>query len=128
MVLKSTHNLCFGTKIRKKVYPCILQFYYINVGFEGVFIARTCFPHVRNEPKCFKNINGLNRFHKSYPILRANVSVDPNCEKERYDMQHQLGNSHAFVEALVFFVRTFIQVSANARRSGTDGSDETIYK
>ena len=29
-VLTSTHNLCFGAKIRKKVYPCIPQFCYIN--------------------------------------------------------------------------------------------------
>ena len=28
----------------KKVYPCIPQFYYIKVGFKGVFITRTCFP------------------------------------------------------------------------------------
>ena len=42
-VLTSTHNLCFGAKIRKKVYPCIPQFYYIKVGFKGVYIARTCF-------------------------------------------------------------------------------------
>ena len=29
---------------KKKVYPSIPQFYYIKVGFKGVFIARTCFP------------------------------------------------------------------------------------
>ena len=29
---------------KKKVYPCKPQFYYIKVGFTGVFIARTCFP------------------------------------------------------------------------------------
>ena len=25
------------------IYPCIPHFYYIKVGFKGVFIARTCF-------------------------------------------------------------------------------------
>ena len=35
----------FWSKNKKKyVYPCILQFYYIKVGYEGVYIARTCFP------------------------------------------------------------------------------------
>ena len=29
---------------KKKVYPCIPQFYFIKVGFKGVYIARTCFP------------------------------------------------------------------------------------
>ena len=42
-VLTSTHNLCFGAKIRKKVYPCKPQFYYIKVGCKGVFVTRTCF-------------------------------------------------------------------------------------
>ena len=43
-VLTSTHNLCFGAKIRKIGIPCIPQFYYIKVGFKGVYITRTCFP------------------------------------------------------------------------------------
>ena len=34
----------FWTKIRKKVYPCIPQFYYIKMGLKGVFIARTYYP------------------------------------------------------------------------------------
>ena len=42
-VLTSTHNLCFGAKIRKNVYPCKPHFYYIKVGCKGVFITRTCF-------------------------------------------------------------------------------------
>ena len=41
-VLKSTHDLCFGTEIQ--VYPCIPQFYNMKVGFKGVFIAGTSFP------------------------------------------------------------------------------------
>ena len=31
----NTHNLCFEAKIRKIVYPCVLQFYYIKVGYKG---------------------------------------------------------------------------------------------
>ena len=31
------------SKIRKKVYPCKPQFYYIKVGCKGVFVTRTCF-------------------------------------------------------------------------------------
>ena len=49
-VLTSTHNLCFGAKIRKMGIPCIPQFYYIKVGFKGVYITRTCFPDVKNSP------------------------------------------------------------------------------
>ena len=37
-VLTSTHNLCFGAKIRKNVYPCKPQFHYmyIKVRCKGV--------------------------------------------------------------------------------------------
>ena len=42
-VLTSTHNLCFGAKIRYNVYPRIPQFYYIKVGCKGVVVTRTCF-------------------------------------------------------------------------------------
>ena len=44
VVLTSTHNLCFGAKIRKIGIPFIPQFGYIKVGFKGVYIARICFP------------------------------------------------------------------------------------
>ena len=37
--LTSTHNLCFGSKIRK-VYPCKPQFYFINVGYKGYTLHR----------------------------------------------------------------------------------------
>ena len=39
----STHDLCFTAKIRKNVYPCKPQFYYINVGCKGVYSTRACF-------------------------------------------------------------------------------------
>ena len=41
-VLTSSHNLCFGAKMRKIGIPLLPQFYYINVGFKGVYIRRTC--------------------------------------------------------------------------------------
>ena len=47
----STHNLCFGANIRKNVYPCKPQFYYIKVGCKGVFLTWTC---LRDESKSNK--------------------------------------------------------------------------
>ena len=38
-VLKSTHNLCFGAKIRKNWYPCKPYFHYIKVCYMLVWIA-----------------------------------------------------------------------------------------
>ena len=38
----------FWSKNKKK-YPCIPQFFYIKVGFKGVYITRTCFP---DDMKC----------------------------------------------------------------------------
>ena len=55
-VLTSTHDLCFGAKVRKNVYPCKSQFYYIKVGCKGVFVTRICFcdEHARTKDiKCF---------------------------------------------------------------------------
>ena len=42
-VLTCNHNLCFGAKIRKNIYLCKPQFYYIKVDCKGVFVTRTCF-------------------------------------------------------------------------------------
>ena len=43
-VLTSTHNLCFGAKIRKIGIPLYTPVLLYKVGFKGVFIARTCYP------------------------------------------------------------------------------------
>ena len=56
-VLTSTHNLCFGAKIRKIGIPLEPQFYYIKVGFKGVNITRTCFRDVQV---------GYSKFTESY--------------------------------------------------------------
>ena len=45
-VLTCTHNQCFGAKIRKNVYPCKPQFYYIKVGCKWVFVTGTCLRNV----------------------------------------------------------------------------------
>ena len=43
----STHNLCFGAKIRKIGIPLQTPVLLYKSGvFKGVFIARTCFPDV----------------------------------------------------------------------------------
>ena len=45
VVLTSTHNLCFGAKIRKIGIPLHTPaLLYIKVGYKGVFISLTCFP------------------------------------------------------------------------------------
>ena len=36
----STHHLCFRSKIIKIGTPCTPQFYYIKVGYKGVYITR----------------------------------------------------------------------------------------
>ena len=42
-LLTSTRNLFFGGKIRKTGIPCVPQFFYIKVGFKGIYITRKCF-------------------------------------------------------------------------------------
>ena len=60
VVLTSTHNVCFGSKIKKIGIP---QFYYIKVGYKGVFIAWTCF---HDE---FKDYGSVLFFQKDAKIL-----------------------------------------------------------
>ena len=51
----STHNLCFGPKIRKIGIPWhTIVLLYIKVGFKGVFVAS--FPD--DKPNFYKNIAG----------------------------------------------------------------------
>ena len=44
-VLTSTHNLCFGAKIRKIDIPLHTPVL-LKMGFKGVCIVQTCFPDV----------------------------------------------------------------------------------
>ena len=82
-ILTSTHKLCFGAKIRKKIYPCIPQFYYIKVGLKGVFIARTCFPDVMLIVKYIAHIAPL---PLTLPIraLKPHLRSDPAKKKSSY--------------------------------------------
>ena len=66
MVLTSTHNLCFGAKIRKIGIPYIPQFCYIKLGFKGVYISQACFPDGRKEKeKCSQNTCQIKPCNKS---------------------------------------------------------------
>ena len=53
-VLTSTHNLCYGAKIRKIGIPLHTPVLLYKMGFKGVFIARTCFP---DEMSCYFSFN-----------------------------------------------------------------------
>ena len=50
-VLTSTHNVCFGSNMRKNIYPGKSQFFFIKVGFTAVYISPTCF-HDGKPEKC----------------------------------------------------------------------------
>ena len=39
-------SFCGGYKNTKNRYTLHTQFYYVQVGFKGVFVAQTCFPDV----------------------------------------------------------------------------------
>ena len=54
----STHNLCFGAKIRKIGIPLQAPVLHIKVGFMGVNISRTC----------YSDENGLSVWKESYLI------------------------------------------------------------
>ena len=44
----STHNLCFGSTVRKIGITLQPPFFYIKVEFKRVYISWTCFPDVKD--------------------------------------------------------------------------------
>ena len=79
----SAHDLCFGLK-KYIVYPCIPQFYYIEVGFKGVYISRTCFPDidiVLRQNHCTIRINRTFNFNFKFCRVLMVLRVNPSYEK-----------------------------------------------
>ena len=68
-VLTSTHNLYFRIKIRKNVYPCKSQFYYIKVGCKWAYNTRTCYPDVCFPDKFVQNVSECYRCHLPIALL-----------------------------------------------------------
>ena len=79
-VLTSTHNLCFGAKIRKIGIPLNtpVLLYKSGVGFNGVYITRTCF-----HDDCHHGLSPLSYFPYSLKMLNgiywASVRQSPTC-------------------------------------------------
>ena len=57
----------FWSKNKKKnVYPSKPHFFYIKVGCKGVFITRTCYPDVEDEPSNVKKAGGFKQLFQRY--------------------------------------------------------------
>ena len=83
-VLASTHNLCFGAKIRKLGIPLRTPvLLYIKVGFKGLFFSRTCFPDVKSITftlPCWKTYNtaafsAITYFNLYFPVFEVELKV-----------------------------------------------------
>ena len=74
-VLTSTHYLCLRAKIRKNIYPCKPQFYYIKVGCKGVLVTRSCFRDFVRPQKMARGLNFRN-YEGSHYICCENKGVD----------------------------------------------------
>ena len=75
--LTSTHNLCFGAQIRKKVYPRMPQFDFVKVGYKGVFIARTYFP---DGFECFHVLGGQILHFHIFVVAVCNIHQNNDAE------------------------------------------------
>ena len=51
-VLTSTHNLCFGSEIRKIGIPCKPQYFYIKLGLKGYTLHGHIFLMLLDTKKC----------------------------------------------------------------------------
>ena len=62
----SSHDLCFKAKIRKHVYPCKPQFYFIKVGCKGCHLHG----HVSLMPRPLApESEALPLGHRASPVL-----------------------------------------------------------
>ena len=91
----STHNLCFGAKIRKIGIPLHTPvFLYIKVGFKWVYITQTSFRYSRLEIKIFQFLvalfaaisNNNGSFCSDYVVTTAKVrkSKCKECHSNLY--------------------------------------------
>ena len=89
----STHNLCFGAKIRKIGIPMHTPVLLIKVGFEGVYFTRTCFPDEIYHNRPFSH--DCNEFSSDILIRLGKLPIDPVTE--------------AMSKSLSFYVESLIQ-------------------
>ena len=68
----STHNLCFGAKIRKTRFTPAYPNFTIKVGYKGVFISRTCFPDGKSENGLSGSVRYKTGFRR-YSILSMSM-------------------------------------------------------
>ena len=77
-------------KKNRYVYPCIPQFYYVKVGYNGVFIAWTCFPDGDSICTFIKNENLSNGafffLHGIKVVTQANVGKNDNTGRLLFDV------------------------------------------
>ena len=82
-VLTSTHNQCFRTKVKKKVYPCKPQFYYMKEGCNGVNITWTCLHDVTTKENCSTStaLSPSHYFGSCYPfkVLSRTIFIRITC-------------------------------------------------
>ena len=60
-------------KIRKNVYPCKPQFYYIKKGCKGVFVTRTCFRDGRFRHKSAWSVINWQLHENIFKLTEVNV-------------------------------------------------------
>ena len=96
-VLTRTHNLCFGWK--KGVNPCIPQFYYIKLGFKGVYIPWIRFPDNCPQPPLyiFSSLTSLSKLFQliwDESISKWGENGGAPRKKHLAHLQAELGLSH----------------------------------
>ena len=62
--LTSTHNACFGSKLRKLGVPLQTPAFLYKLGFKGVYISLTCFLDVYN------TVNNFSPRHYNVSLIR----------------------------------------------------------
>ena len=72
---KYPQSMFWGKNKKSRYTPALPQFYYVKVGFKGVYFSWTCFPNV--SPCCFQSdvVRSKNTECLSFPLIFANLVI-----------------------------------------------------
>ena len=88
----SNEHPCLGSRIRKIVYPCVHQFYYVKVGSKRVFDTLTC---LHDDLRSFQNHLLVKLFFQAF--ARIHVVVHIICQEQSLMYVYDILRNHQLV-------------------------------
>ena len=111
----STHNLCFGSELRKKgipLQPHPLTFFSIKKwGFKGVYISRSCFPDVKRRG----GVGSNDRLHATILTLSVRFLLNKSVQIAR--QTSRFGKTRSHLQGFVTKKKVWTKVTGKKSQS-----------